>query len=446
MNVKSEFLSQVGSRWGGGSAPANLTALCNWLLQQSATRSSEGNLRDFSVVLIEISASIKVQYDRSSEHCQRMAATLYLLSLDFADAVEKWEHAVTAAEVEGRGQSARQAQVALIDALKKVDALCPWHGFADWLGRAPELKATGEGGGMTVGDLKGTVDFAIITIKQEEFEAVLERFPGENHVKGERYYSVGRVEAAGDRSYVVAVARCTFQGTGEAQAVARDIVDDLDPQWILAVGIAGAVPASEFTLGDVVLSTKVIDYSVRAVSHGRPDEFAVAGGPGLKDVTNLVSFLPAKKPHLQGWNEPESIGREHPPVDTRDEAIAAYGDEQWQQKVRESVKRHFGSLTSPRKPLFVSGAIISSDALVKDPELIEQWLQTARDAVAVEMESAGIYRTARSGKKEYPFLAIRGMSDVIGLKRHPDWTAYACHTAAAFAHAFVKGGFIESRH
>jgi nucleoside phosphorylase len=65
-----------------------------------------------------------------------------------------------------------------------------------------------------------------------------------------------------------------------------------------------------------------------------------------------------------------------------------------------------------------------------------------RDALVVEMEAAGIYRAARSGDKEYPFLAIRGISDIIGLKRHQDWTAYACHSTAAFALAFVKGGFI----
>ena len=40
-------------------------------------------------------------------------------------------------------------------------------------------------------------------------------------------------------------------------------------------------------------------------------------------------------------------------------------------------------------------------------------------------------------------LAIRGISDVVGFKRHPDWTAYACETAAAFAKALLLTRPIE---
>src|SRR5262249_41446635 len=58
----------------------------------------------------------------------------------------------------------------------------------------------------------------------------------------------------------------------------------------------------------------------------------------------------------------------------------------------------------------------------------------ARQIQAVEMESAGVYRAVHG---RVPFLAIRGISDVVGFKRHPDWTAYACHSAAAFARAFL---------
>jgi nucleoside phosphorylase len=58
-----------------------------------------------------------------------------------------------------------------------------------------------------------------------------------------------------------------------------------------------------------------------------------------------------------------------------------------------------------------------------------------RQVVAVEMESAGIYKATHG---RVPFLAIRGISDVVGFKRDPDWTAYACETAAAFAQAFLR--------
>jgi hypothetical protein len=68
-------------------------------------------------------------------------------------------------------------------------------------------------------------------------------------------------------------------------------------------------------------------------------------------------------------------------------------------------------------------------------ETLSVWLKIARQVVAVEMESAGIYKATHG--RNVPFLAIRGISDVVGFKRDPDWTAYACETAAAFAQAFL---------
>jgi hypothetical protein len=51
------------------------------------------------------------------------------------------------------------------------------------------------------------------------------------------------------------------------------------------------------------------------------------------------------------------------------------------------------------------------------------------------MELAGVYQAAWGYQK--PVLAIRGISDVVGFKRSPDWTRYACHTAAAFTVALL---------
>jgi len=55
--------------------------------------------------------------------------------------------------------------------------------------------------------------------------------------------------------------------------------------------------------------------------------------------------------------------------------------------------------------------------------------------VGREMESGGVYRAAR---ERCPMLAIRGISDIVGLKRADDWTKYACASAAAFTRAFLR--------
>ena len=298
---------------------------------------------------------------------------------------------------------------------------------------------------MKLEEVKGKVDFAIVTIKEEEFRAVLERFKEGQHVESQnRFYWLSQVTARDGSKVLVAIARAFEQGTGEAQAVARHIIDDLQPHWILVVGIAGGVPDFDYTLGDVVLATRINDLTVRANHETAPDQFAISGGPSSYEVTKLVTALPMLESSLQGWNTRDSIGRPRPPVDwSMPESF--YGDEKWQERVRDSLKHHFSPSAAARDPVVRTGPINSSDALIKDTKTLQQWVNLTRNALAVEMEAGGVYRAVRSGGREYPFLSIRGLSDIVGFKRQPDWTAYACHSAAAFTLALIKSGLVKRR-
>lgn len=110
-----------------------------------------------------------------------------------------------------------------------------------------------------------------------------------------------------------------------------------------------------------------------------------------------------------------------------------YGPKPWKIRVHESLHHHF--VAAPRPPRVTAGAIASSDRLVKESETLDLWMKIARQIRAVEMESAGVYKAALG---RVPFLAIRGISDIVGFKRDPAWTRYACHTAAAFTRAFLR--------
>src|SRR5262249_2005043 len=108
------------------------------------------------------------------------------------------------------------------------------------------------------------VDVAIITIREDENRAVLDRVSNQTVLAGRnRTYSVGEID--GQDHCTVAVVRTPEQGPGAAQDTARDAIEDLDPTWIMVVGIAGAVPDNEFTLGDVVVATRLHDFSVGAL-------------------------------------------------------------------------------------------------------------------------------------------------------------------------------------
>ena len=59
------------------------------------------------------------------------------------------------------------------------------------------------------------------------------------------------------------------------------------------------------------------------------------------------------------------------------------------------------------------------------------------------MELPGVFEAVRSVRGDRPVLAIRGISDIVGFRRHPDWTEYACHVAASFAKAFLTSGLLH---
>ncbi|WP_224372649.1 protein kinase domain-containing protein [Hyalangium versicolor] len=291
-------------------------------------------------------------------------------------------------------------------------------------------------------EVKGKVDFGIITIREDEFEAVLQRFPEAGRVSGQRQYNLRRVELTGGASYLVAVLRCIEQGNGEAQSAAHDLLEDLNPQWLLVVGIAGGVPSDEFGLGDVVVSTWIHDFNVEAVLHDRESKFALAGGPVAKAAAVVVANFPAQRAELGNWGTAESIEAPRPAVLTLESLQSGdwlYGDEEWRGKVRQSLSRHAGRA----EPLVTVGAIASSDRLIKDMEILKVWMKMARQILAVEMESAGAYRATYG--RSVPTLSIRGISDLVGLKRDPAWTQYACHTAAAFALALLRTRPVEPR-
>jgi nucleoside phosphorylase/tetratricopeptide (TPR) repeat protein len=290
-------------------------------------------------------------------------------------------------------------------------------------------------------EIKGKVDFGIITIREDEFAAILNHFPPYTHASGEREYAINNLKLSESENYTVAVVRCPEQGNLEAENVAHDMIEDISPQWILLVGIGGGLPNNDFTLGDVVTAMRLQDFCIGAVIEGKSAEYDIRGGSIAKDVQVSLAHLPAMKKELEGWNTEKSIGMEKPQV--LFDKKKSYGNNTWSDKVEETIKHHFPLNKEPRLPLVTASAIASTDLLIKDTEIIKNWQKFARHIGVVEMELAGVYKAAQTRNKVYPILAIRGISDIVGFNRESIWTTYACHTAAAFAYAFLKTRPIE---
>jgi nucleoside phosphorylase len=276
------------------------------------------------------------------------------------------------------------------------------------------------------------IDIGILTIREDEFRAVLSVFVDSHDIyKGRhREYTLRTADAGQGARYRIAILRQIEQGNGEAQEAARDFIDDLQPSLLLVVGIAGGLPSDDISLGDVVLSTRVHDFSVEARKFQEGTTYNVGGGPIAKSIAAGIANLGGRESELGDWwaDLPSK-----PPVNFAPAKL--YGPKPWRRNVRQKLQVHYGKSVAERPPRFIAGPIASSDRLVKDPKLLFPWITSARGILAIEMESAGVHRASRD---RTPMLSIRGLSDIVGLKRHDAWTKYACSSAAGFTRAYLR--------
>ncbi|MCK1564309.1 hypothetical protein IVB08_10095 [Bradyrhizobium sp. 173] len=285
----------------------------------------------------------------------------------------------------------------------------------------------------------------LIAIRTDEFRAVLHHFPTRRRAEGSnRFYEHARIRPRGKAEIGVAITKSPEQGQSAAQATASDMINDLAPRWILLVGIAGGVPDTEYSLGDVVLSNRLHDFSVTAAFQGGTVEHQQQGGPPHIEVEKLLAHLTAMEEDFTGWNSVESLGMARPTEAVPDKPDRHYyGDEEWKRSVYRSIKANFTGAAATRLPRYIVSPTISSNTLVKDTGLARQWGKSARHASAVEMELGGLYVAARhDGTGSTRVLAVRGLSDIVGYKRNPDWTAFACKSAAALTFALIAAGLI----
>lgn len=290
------------------------------------------------------------------------------------------------------------------------------------------------------GPSRPNVDIGIITIKEEEFEAVLDEFdPDPDRVwHGEtRDYEIAEMPISQSPSDTcsVAITRCLKQGNTYSQAAATQLLNDLSPRFVLLVGIAGGVPSEDFCLGDVVVADDIRILTVEEVASGGQRRFDAQGMPLHPSASRIVERIRMIERASPDWAEPNSVGNERPQV----RGAFTTDDQDW----NDSITKAFATLEKRDRPISRARPVASSDRLVKAPDLVRAWKDILRGIAAVEMESAGVHIHCHSNR--VPVLTIRGLSDVVGWKRDEDWTRYACHTAAAFARMLVASGVFVSR-
>lgn len=213
---------------------------------------------------------------------------------------------------------------------------------------------------LSAEEIRGTVDFALIAIREDEFAAVLHFFPPTGESKGKRRtYEITDFKTLDGSDYRAALFRSTEQGHSAAQAAASDVISDLKPAWLVLVGIAGAVPETEFSLGDVVVATRIIDFSVTAALADGTTETALKSSPAHKAIQDLASRLPALKSRLGDWNTLDRLGTSLPSVSIDDDHLPIKGGA-WKEKLRATLTNRFQSKdgSQPRLPIVTAAPSI----------------------------------------------------------------------------------------
>jgi nucleoside phosphorylase len=209
------------------------------------------------------------------------------------------------------------------------------------------------------------VQVGILTIRDDEFKAVLKAFPEDPQIFRGRHreYALRSADAGDGLRYGIAILKQLEQGNGEAQEAARDLIDDLQPALLLVVGIAGGLPSDDITLGDVVISTRIVDFSVEARKFEDHTTYSIGGGRIARSISGGVANLGARESDLGEW------WADLPPTPkVMLKPSLFYGSRAWKKSVKASLEKHFQT-TVARTPSLSAGPIASSDKLVKDPEV-----------------------------------------------------------------------------
>lgn len=234
----------------------------------------------------------------------------------------------------------------------------------------------------------------------------------------------------------VALFRSIRQANVEAQVVVQRALEDLQPAWVLVVGIAGAFPHGDVTIGDVVVSSEIVDFTYEAKREGKPAELDKRTLELHHAARGVVAMLPMTRRSISAWSTEAEVRAQHPPPPSST-LIAAGGSPEDRAHLAETLEHH---LKSPRNhPIAKAGAVASSNGLQKSLSFARQVSSGNRSVLCAEMESVGAHAACNTGSST-PMLAIRGISDIIGVTRDEAWTKYACQSSASFAVHLIRAG------
>jgi nucleoside phosphorylase/5'-deoxynucleotidase YfbR-like HD superfamily hydrolase/energy-coupling factor transporter ATP-binding protein EcfA2 len=294
------------------------------------------------------------------------------------------------------------------------------------------------------------VKIVILTVRPDEEEAVHRYLPISKVISGKKTgqpYGHSIVKTVDGELLQIAVCR-SKKGTKNAQKMTTRILADFSPNWLIVCGTSGGFPDHEFSLGDVILTRHCHDLTETGETEDAT-QWNAEGCPMHSDVEILADSINLIKGMMGKWSSGLLNERPHLEVPSDTSSDLLEGDDDWKKQVLASLSVNFPKSGRYRRDVRAyPGNSISSNVLCKKPSLAKKWKGLARNALNFEMELAGVCAAVQDEKNQVRVLQIRGISDIVGLKRHrtlaDKWTAFAGNSAAAFLAGLLKSGIITN--
>lgn len=298
-------------------------------------------------------------------------------------------------------------------------------------------------------EVSGNVDVLVLTMKPEECnyvkKALGHRIPIDVPSDCPAVLLSSLDRASDDDPLVVVHCQIPSQGPGPAQEYATYLSDLFKPRWLFIVGICGITTREPtVTLGDVLVATRVYGPLNRAQS---PDQGAHASDPIGSVLRPEIESLGSRV--RERWNSDPAAALnsfrhwlpQQPKIKLNRLEFSKADFEKWNAEIRTNLAKNFSPNSVGRLPNFGCFPFFSDAILRKDPLALHKETETRRDVVGVEMELGGALHGVRR-HHDLLITTVRGVSDIVGLKREETWTDYAAATAAAGLRFILDSGFL----
>ncbi len=289
-------------------------------------------------------------------------------------------------------------------------------GPKDLVSESPVIRVSENRADVGLSTLENGVDFVFVTALPEERDAVLAKIPGVSQLPPTNldvrtYFSANLPATFSDSStctYRVIIMPLLAMGRVQAALATADAIKRWHPRYILLVGIAGGLAAQSVSLGDILISTQIVDYELQKIT---------PKGPQIRWEAHQ--------------SDPQLLG-----------ACQAFRDYRWHGPL--SAQRPV-----PGKPKRLFGPIVSGDKIIAFEKVLANYREMWPKLIGVEMEASGVATAAFQSSERPGFFMVRCVSDLAdenkGTPRVEQWRTYACDAAASFAVALLKSGPVPKK-